>query len=249
MDHEPRPSLRKAAHSVLLSNRSSSVLAHASDDAVSMRNIPGHAMDEIGDSPAAKAARALQEAIRGGDASTTGSASVSGGAMVTAHAPEVFRRIRHHFGRSEEAYAHVLAGEPLRLVGEEEAAGKSDAFFVFTGDGRYCVKSVAASEARELRRIVERYEAYVSEHPTTLLPRFYGLYEVALPSASAFRRPLRFHLMVQGNVLGGRAGCGLRFDLKGATHGECCCCWLPVRQAGAWSLAGCGPAGWLLAGC
>ena len=47
----------------------------------------------------------------------------------------------------------------------------------------------------------------------TLLPRFYGLYEVQLEDECVW-------LMVQGNVLGGRAGVLQRFDLKGSTHGR-----------------------------
>lgn len=136
-------------------------------------------------------------------------------AKVISYKEDVFRRIRLQFGRSQEQYNASLSEGPLRLVGEEEASGKSCAFFVFSEDGRYCVKRIDAKEARMLLSIVDDYEAYIHKHTGTLLPRFYGLYEVRLYST---RSPI--WLMVQGNALGGRAEVVQRFDLKGSTHGR-----------------------------
>ena len=39
-------------------------------------------------------------------------------------------------------------------MNEDEAAGKSDAFFFFSEDGRYCVKSVKPKEAAKSARIL-----------------------------------------------------------------------------------------------
>ncbi|CAE6951581.1 Pip5k1c [Symbiodinium natans] len=180
--------------------------AEALNLAVSPENTPGRALDVKGDSETARAAQALQEVVQGGVATDH--------AEVVSHKEDVFRRIRLQFGRSQEQYNASLSEGPLRLVGEEEAAGKSSAFFVFSEDGRYCVKRVDPKEAQMLLRIVDDYEAYIHQCKGTLLPRFYGLYEVRLHTG----KPT--WLMVQGNVLGGRARVIQRFDLKGSTHGR-----------------------------
>ena len=197
-------------HDVLRTQRASSAFLEASLEAVSPQNKPGSELDVRGNAVAARAARALQDVLKEGKSSKI----CPGEDSIVSHKEELFEEVREHFGRSWEQYSCSLSEGALRLVGEEEAAGKSSAFFVFTEDGRYCLKSVAASEARSLLTIVEDYKNYVLSHET-LLPRFYGLYEVQLMGEW---QPV--WLMVQGNVLGGRAGVVQRFDLKGSTHGR-----------------------------
>lgn len=179
----------------------------ASATAVSSENIPGAQMDMDSASNAARAARALQQSVQ--ESETTGADTI------TVHKPEVFGRVRNYFGRSCDQYRHSLTEGPFRYLGEDEAAGKSSAFFVFSEDGRYCIKSVDPQEARMLLQVIEDYEEYVSKNPDTLLPKFYGLYEVSLSNR---RSPI--WMLVQGNVLGGRHAVLQRFDLKGSSHGR-----------------------------
>lgn len=179
----------------------------ASATAVSDKNTPGAHMDMKSKSNAARAARAMQRALQAWD--------VTGPDTVIDHKPEVFSRVRNYFGRSEDQYRRSLTEGPFRFLGEDEAAGKSSAFFVFSEDGRYCIKSVDPQEARVLLQVAEDYERYVSKHPDTLLPKFYGLYQVSL-----YDRISPIWMLVQGNVLGGRHAVLQRFDLKGATHGR-----------------------------
>ncbi|CAE8589913.1 unnamed protein product [Polarella glacialis] len=196
-----------AAKKVHTYKSASDAFHDASDEAVASANKPGKKLDLASSSDAARAARAMQEAISG--------EPLTDGSSVVSHEEEVFARVRLHFGRSKDQYRYSLSEGTFRFLGEEEAAGKSSAFFVFTEDGRYCVKSVDPSEAQMLARVIVDYEQYVLKHKDTLLPKFYGLYEVRL---SHRRKPL--WMMVQGNVLGGRTGVIQRFDLKGSTHGR-----------------------------
>lgn len=180
---------------------------NASAAAVSSDNIPGVQMDMNSEHSAARAARVMQQAFQ--------EPETMGADTVVVHMPEQFGRVRSCFGRSLDQYRHSLTEGPFRFLGEEEAAGKSSAFFVFTEDGRYCLKSIDPQEAQMLLRVVEDYEQYVSNNPTTLLPKFYGLYEIRL---SDQKSPI--WMLVQGNVLGGRHAVFQRFDLKGSTRGR-----------------------------
>jgi len=212
----------KAAKKV---RRQGSGVAAFSEISISSLNIPGKRLDLASDSDAARAARAIQEAVL-----VQGNATFEDGSVATAeddkvietedgsviiHMEATFAQVRLHFARSSDKYKKSLAEGALRFLGEEEAAGKSDAFFVFTEDGQYCVKAVAPKEAQMLLRVLESYKQHVLEHPDTLLPKFYGMYEVRLVH---HRQPL--WMLVQGNVLGGRSGVIQRFDLKGSTHGR-----------------------------
>lgn len=179
----------------------------ASAAAVSSENIPGVQMDMNSKSDATRAARAMQQALRESNSTEADT--------VIVHMSEPFGCVRNHFGRSYDQYRHSLTEAPFRFVGEADAAGKSSAFFVFTEDGRYCVKSVDAGEAHMLLKVVEDYEQYVSKNPNTLLPKFYGLYEISL-----FNSKSPIWMLVQGNVLGGRHAVFQRFDLKGSTRGR-----------------------------
>lgn len=198
----------KKATAALQKHRSGvSAFTDASATAVSGENTPGAHMDMSSKSHASRAARAVQRALQASE--------LTGPDTVIEHSPEIFSRVRNYFGRSEDQYRHSLTEGPFRFLGEDEAAGKSSAFFVFSEDGRYCIKSVDPQEARVLLQVVEDYERYVSKHPDTLLPKFYGLYEVSLSNRSS---PI--WMLVQGNVLGGRHAVLQRFDLKGSTHGR-----------------------------
>lgn len=100
---------QRATLAIAQTQHASSAFLEASASAVSAENTPGRRADGC------RAVCALQEALRSGTA--------------VAHKEEAFEAVRQHFGRSEAAYCAALLGE-LRLVDEEEAAGKSNAFFV-----------------------------------------------------------------------------------------------------------------------
>lgn len=153
-------SWQRAHEIVHRTSRASSAFQEASLEAVSPHNKPGHSLDVTGAaSVPARAARALQEVLMSGAQSSTSSE-----ASIVSHKEEVFEAVRAHFGRSWQQYSNSLSEGALRLVSEEEAAGKSSAFFVFSEDGRYCLKSVAPSEAQSLLQIVEDYKDYVSNN-------------------------------------------------------------------------------------
>lgn len=200
--------LRRASTGV----SAASNLLRSSQGAVAKENTPGRRLSEGARADpvrrtAWEAITALQCCLR--------SAVQEPGTVVIEHEAERFASVRTRFGRSQEFYVQSFTCTELHLVPTADAAGKSEAFFVFTNCGRFCLKSVSEAEARALLRLLAPYEAHVLAHETVLLPAFFGLYEVRMPG---HRAPL--WLLTQANVLGGRAACEVRFDLKGSTHGR-----------------------------
>lgn len=54
------------------------------------------------------------------------------------------------------------------------------AFFYFTHDRRYIIKTATKEEFATLLRILPRYYAHVHSHPNTLINRIVGAHELAL---------------------------------------------------------------------
>lgn len=88
------------------------------------------------------------------------------------YAPHVFRYLR---GLSS------IASDDYRLSFEETtkervSEGKSGAFFYFTQDRKYVVKTLSREELQFLLLILPQYCRYVAHHAETLIARFFGLH-------------------------------------------------------------------------
>lgn len=135
-----------------------------------------------------------------------------------------------------------LAEPSLYMVGKQDAAGKSGAFFFLSPDQQLMAKSCTLEDWHALLRILPDYVEYVeaarrraetkeksaSSKPRmtsdegkvsgfieTLLPRFLGLYSLTLDGDP---KPVR--MLVMANVFGGALSIDRRYDLKGSTHGR-----------------------------
>jgi hypothetical protein len=119
-----------------------------------------------------------------------------------------FARVRKAFGMNDDEYAKSFSGENTR---EQLSEGASNAFFFFTGDQKMLVKSMTVPESKLLRRIAKDYATYMEEHPSTLLPRFYGCHCIQLYGQ-------RFHFMVMANVFppDDKVRINTRYDIKGS---------------------------------
>ena len=67
---------------------------------------------------------------------------------------------------------------PRRALRRLPSPGKSGSVFFLSDDDRFMVKTVSHEEALLLLRLLPAYERHCSEHPTTLLTRFYGLHRI-----------------------------------------------------------------------
>jgi len=136
-------------------------------------------------------------------------------------APGIFKRIRESFGVSSDEYLDALGTErflgnlflgkltPFRTI---YSTGRSGSVFFTSNDGKFYVKTIPEEEDVVFRRILRSYFYYISEYPSTLITRFFGLHRIR------FGNGPWMSFVVMANLF---AGSDLTiheiYDLKGST--------------------------------
>lgn len=107
------------------------------------------------------------------------------------HKAQTFRRIREHFGIRLEDYVSSFRSTQKERFTE---GGSSDAFFFYSGDERFMVKTCTATEFFTLLQILKDYAEYVCTHRNTFLVRLIGAHCLHLYENV-------FYFLVMENVL------------------------------------------------
>ncbi|KAL1920437.1 uncharacterized protein VTP21DRAFT_814 [Calcarisporiella thermophila] len=128
------------------------------------------------------------------------------------YAPWVFRHLRELFGIHPADYLVALTNK--YVLSELSSAGKSGAFFYYSQDYRFIIKTIHHSEHKWMRKILKQYYEHVKENPNTLLCRYYGLHRVKLPHGR------KIHFVVMQNVFPANKDIHETYDLKGSTFGR-----------------------------
>merc|ERR1740138_1953997 len=101
------------------------------------------------------------------------------------YAPLVFQRIRSSFGIYTDDYLRSVGPEQLlgnmvlgnlSSLSELSSEGKSGAFFYYTADGKYMMKTVTPKEQQLLKKMLRSYFHHLQQNPGTLIVRFLGLH-------------------------------------------------------------------------
>lgn len=127
------------------------------------------------------------------------------------YSPQVFGEIRAYFGISNPEFMHYLTGRARFTRGKSK--GKSGSYFLFSADRRFLLKSLSKSELLLLCQLLPEYYAHMIQNPHTLLPRFFGIYKIDLPSGTVF-------LACMNNVFDSALKVHKVFDLKGSKAGR-----------------------------
>ena len=127
----------------------------------------------------------------------------------TDYAPHVFSHLRRQFNIRSSAYLKSIKGNHERML-EKYTEGRSSAFFYYSEDGQYIVKTLTRSEIHELLRLLPAYVAYMSRQPHSLLCRYVGLHSVQLYN-------LTLYFVVMQSVFLTPVVIHERYDLKGST--------------------------------
>lgn len=115
------------------------------------------------------------------------------GIVFVDYKPQTFRRIREHFGVRLEDYVGSFRSTQKERFTE---GGSSDAFFFYSGDERYMVKTCTATEFFIFLAICKDYAAYVCD------PANRGTFLVRLLGAHCLRLyETAFYFLVMANVL------------------------------------------------
>jgi hypothetical protein len=133
------------------------------------------------------------------------------GPYLMEYLPEVFRSVRNTYGVSEDAFMSAW-GEGLELKLNE--GGSSQAFFLFSTDKRFIVKSCTPKEMKLLRSMAPEYSQYLLNYPESFLVRIYGAFNLVVYGTS-------FEFFVMENLFYYKKGVPLmiheRYDIKGST--------------------------------
>jgi len=155
------------------------------------------------------------------------------------YAPMVFQRIRSRFGIHHDEYLRSVGPEQLlgnmvlgnlSSLSELSSEGKSGAFFYYTADGKYMIKTVSPKEHKLLKGILKRYYDHITTQPGTLLVRFLGLHSLrvhkerkagACGCGKTWNQSQRkLYFIVMGNMFNAPVEIHRRYDLKGSWVGR-----------------------------
>ncbi|KAI8364301.1 hypothetical protein EDC96DRAFT_511245 [Choanephora cucurbitarum] len=128
------------------------------------------------------------------------------------YAPWVFRSLREKFGVDPADYLISLTSK--YILSELGSPGKSGSFFYYSKDYRFIIKTIHYTEHKFMRRILKEYHQHISENPSTLLCRYYGLHRIKLPYGR------KIHFVVMSNVFPPNKDIHETYDLKGSTLGR-----------------------------
>ncbi len=148
------------------------------------------------------------------------------------YAPFVFRKLRTEIsGISDEDYLRSVGPEQLlgnmvlgnlSSLAEQTTEGKGGAFFYYTADGRFMIKTVAREEKHLLKKILRDYYFHLKENPRSLIVRFYGLHGLrvkmnpVLFQGGKYRHDEKIFFVVMGNLFNTPLEVHRRYDLKGS---------------------------------
>ncbi|RLN71659.1 hypothetical protein BBJ28_00020609 [Nothophytophthora sp. Chile5] len=133
----------------------------------------------------------------------------SDGVVFKDFAPHVFRRLRELAKVSSASYRNSLQQTTKERVSE----GKSGAFFYFTEDRKYVVKTLTSEELKFLLSILPKYYTFMTQHPDTFMTRFFGCHGLTMYGKTVF-------FVVMQSVFATSLQIHERFDLKGSWVGR-----------------------------
>uniref|UniRef100_A0A7S3YIB5 PIPK domain-containing protein n=1 Tax=Lotharella globosa TaxID=91324 RepID=A0A7S3YIB5_9EUKA len=123
------------------------------------------------------------------------------------YAPKIFTRICAHFGiQASEFYRSICGDTFVEFVSNS----KSGAFFFFSKDGRYMIKTIEQGECKCLRQMLPKYYEHCTKDKATLLCRFYGLFRLRCNKKTHY-------FIIMESVFHTNKYIHLILDLKGST--------------------------------
>ncbi|OQR85479.1 phosphatidylinositol-4-phosphate-5-kinase (Pi-PIPK-D8/GPCR-PIPK) [Achlya hypogyna] len=125
------------------------------------------------------------------------------------YAPHIFRYLRSVAQVSNASYRDALQATTEERVSE----GKSGAFFYFTQDRKYLVKTLTHEELKFLLLILPKYVTFMSAHPDTFVTKFVGCHALTMYGKTVF-------FIVMQSVFDTPLQIHERFDLKGSWVGR-----------------------------
>jgi hypothetical protein len=143
--------------------------------------------------------------------------------------PDLFSRVRKTCGIHPVRYVAALEvldkshkKPTLSVINSSDAAGKSASFFFLSPDQQFLAKSFEEADTAALRSILPEYVQHLENEPSSLLPRYLGLYRLVMKvkDGKGSEKPDTIWIGVMPNLFAGIHIISLRYDLKGSTAGR-----------------------------
>ncbi|CAE7867377.1 PIP5K1C, partial [Symbiodinium sp. KB8] len=126
-----------------------------------------------------------------------------------AYYPEVFRDLRAHgWGVTDEDFLHSICNAPLTSNQDDGLEAKRLVFSSW--DKKYLAKTVLPDEVHFFADHLPAYHRYMRGSPSSLLPRFCGLYSLQFP-----REPKPAYLVVIQNPFAAGVKMKEKYEVKG----------------------------------
>eukprot|EP00468_Gymnochlora_sp_CCMP2014_P008136 CAMPEP_0167759206 /NCGR_PEP_ID=MMETSP0110_2-20121227/10893_1 /TAXON_ID=629695 /ORGANISM="Gymnochlora sp., Strain CCMP2014" /LENGTH=682 /DNA_ID=CAMNT_0007645563 /DNA_START=1648 /DNA_END=3696 /DNA_ORIENTATION=+ len=133
------------------------------------------------------------------------------------YAPKAFFHIRNVMGiKPEEFMLSICFNKYIEFISNS----KSGAFFYYSNDGKFLIKTVEKAEANCLTGMLFEYQNHLRDNPHTRLCRMYGLYRLSLGHSLAGLRGTKFYFIIMESVFYTARFIHLIYDLKGSSHGR-----------------------------
>lgn len=139
--------------------------------------------------------------------------------------PELFHRARAACGIKTVRYVAALEAvescrkPTLSVIDSSDASGKSASFFFLSPDQQFLAKSLDDKDSAALLSILPDYVRHLEEEPSSLLPRYLGLYRLDITD-DELGRPRMLWIGVMPNLFAGIHIISQKYDLKGSTAGR-----------------------------
>jgi len=130
------------------------------------------------------------------------------------YAANAFRYFRKAFEVSEADFLKSIGDPKDSPLVSLSNPGASGSLFWKTGDDQFIIKTIDSGEASFLKSLLPGYYMNLTQNKRTLLPKFYGLYQIT----TAHQKNIR--LMVMSNLIPSTMPMHWTFDLKGSLHGR-----------------------------
>ncbi|CAJ1338587.1 unnamed protein product [Effrenium voratum] len=108
----------------------------------------------------------------------------------------------------------------LSSLSELSSEGKSGAFFYYTSDGKYMMKTVTHKEQMLLKKMLKKYYDHITQNQGTLLVRFLGLHCLSVRKDRKGSAVQKVYFVVMGNMFNTPFEIHRRYDLKGSWIGR-----------------------------
>mmetsp|Transcript_20832 Transcript_20832/g.29032 ORF Transcript_20832/g.29032 Transcript_20832/m.29032 type:complete len:215 (-) Transcript_20832:1117-1761(-) len=129
------------------------------------------------------------------------------------YAPRVFNNVRKAMLVNDiDFFSSICFNSYVEFISNS----KSGAFFYYSNDGKYMIKTIEQAEAKCLIELLHAYSKHLNDNPESKLCKIYGLYRLSLNhSLPRMGGRKKFYFIIMESVFYTARYIHLIYDLKG----------------------------------